>query len=150
MTIRFHSHPRRAAASGFTLVEVAVALGIFVVAFVSIMALLPAGLGNLSDAGNKALKSQVIRTVSTELRQTPFAELKKVDLTAREFHFTNEGLPSPPGDPASVVTAAISSIEFNVPLNNISQGRVARATVVISRNGKEVDRAIVYLPDTGR
>lgn len=134
---------------GFTLIEIVLALGVFVVAFVSIMALLPAGLNNLTVAGNTALRSQVVRSVTTELRQTPFSKLNANATTSRTFHFTNEGLPAEKDTPEAVVTANVEKLEFEVPLNDGALTRLARATLIIRQHGRELARSIVYLPDTG-
>ncbi|MEM9478424.1 MAG: prepilin-type N-terminal cleavage/methylation domain-containing protein [Verrucomicrobiota bacterium] len=134
---------------GFTLVEVVIALGIFVVAFVSIMALLPASLGNLNEAGNTSLRSQITRNLTSELRQISFLELKSSDPSGLMFYYTSEGLPAEDGTREAVVSAEILSLDTDTQINDDKQDHIARATVAIRLHGREIDRTIIFLPDTG-
>ncbi|MEM0895705.1 MAG: Verru_Chthon cassette protein B [Verrucomicrobiota bacterium] len=136
--------------SGFTLVEVVIAMGIFVAAFISIMALLPASLDNLNEAGNTSLRSQITRKLSSDLRQIPFSQLESSSVTTRKHFFTAEGLPATEGTVEAVVSAEVLALEMETNVNADRQRSIARATVVIRLHDREINRTTILLPNTGQ
>ena len=66
---------RKAAASGFSLVEVTLALGIISVSLLSLIGLLPAGLGVLRESMESTVHAQIVQRIASELVTTDFAGL---------------------------------------------------------------------------
>ena len=61
---------------GFTLVEIALALGIFAFAIVAIMALFPVGLRSANESRVETIVTQIARTVLSDLRTGPFNQAR--------------------------------------------------------------------------
>lgn len=68
------SHGRK---TGFTLVEVVIALGIVAFGIISVFGLLPAGLGIFRDSIETTVSSQILQQVITEVQETEFDQLIK-------------------------------------------------------------------------
>lgn len=78
--------------TGFTLVEVALALGLCVFALVSLVSLLPVSLDSARNAVEIARRSKAIQQVAAELSQSRFS--KVVAMTSMERGFTYDGNPT--------------------------------------------------------
>ena len=63
---------------GFTLVEIALALGIFAFAIVAIMALFPVGLRSANESRVETIVTQIARTVLSDLRTGEFKKARIV------------------------------------------------------------------------
>ena len=74
--------------AAFTLVEVVLAIGIIAVAFVPLVALLPAGLGMSRNAIDTTIVSHIAQQLATEAQQTDFSVLVK---SATSTDFKNSG-----------------------------------------------------------
>lgn len=72
--------------AGFSLVEVTLALGIVAVSLLSLIGLLPAGLGSLRSAMDQTVHAQVVQRVSAEVASADFASL-----TNTWLYFNEEG-----------------------------------------------------------
>jgi len=59
----------------FSLVEVAIALGLVTFAVVSVIGLLPVGLSTMRDAMTQTVSTQIVREISAELLLTPFQQI---------------------------------------------------------------------------
>lgn len=69
----FHHPPvPRRKFSGFSLIEVTLAVGVVAFALLVAVATIPVGLSTLSEAGQSNTRAEMIRSVSAELRSTPF------------------------------------------------------------------------------
>lgn len=66
---------RRRVQSGFSLVEVTIAVGIVGFAFVSLLGLVPTGLNTFHQAMDRTVGSTIVQTVMGEAQQTDFDEL---------------------------------------------------------------------------
>ncbi len=64
--------------AGFTLVEIALAVGIFAFAIVAIMALFPVGLKSASESRIQTIVAQIARTVLSDLRTGDFKAARVV------------------------------------------------------------------------
>jgi uncharacterized protein (TIGR02598 family) len=71
------SFPPARRASGFTLIEVALALGVVAFAFVGLIALLPAGLNNFRSSMNISIGSQIFQQIVNDAEQADFDALVK-------------------------------------------------------------------------
>lgn len=61
--------------AAFSLIEVTLAVGVVAFALLVAMATIPAGLSTLSEAGQSNTRAEMIRSVSAELRSTPFHKI---------------------------------------------------------------------------
>lgn len=77
------------ARSGFSLVEVVLAIGVIAFAFVSIFALLPTGMGISRQAMDASVGSQIAQRVINDAQQSDFPELLK-DAGGRTISGTNQ------------------------------------------------------------
>lgn len=71
----------------FTLVESVMAIGIVSFAMVSILGLIPVGLGTFRKAMNLTVETTILQAVSGELLRTDYANVK-----ATNFYFDQEGV----------------------------------------------------------
>lgn len=73
---RGHRHPprRRGRAAGFSLVEVAVALIIFAIGFLSLAALIPLGTKGVSKSGESTRASEIASATMERLLSTPYSD----------------------------------------------------------------------------
>jgi uncharacterized protein (TIGR02598 family) len=78
--------PRRA----FSLVEVAMALGIMSVVVTSLLALMPVGLNIFRDSLETSVQADILRRLSTEFRTTPFNQIAALE-PANMRLFSDEG-----------------------------------------------------------
>lgn len=67
------------AGRAFSLVEVAMALGIMSVVVTSLLALMPVGLNIFRDSLETSVQADIMRHLSTEFRETPFNEIAAVE-----------------------------------------------------------------------
>ena len=74
-------------ALAFTLVECVMAIGIVSFAMVSILGLIPVGLGTFRDAMNLTVQTTILQSVSGELLRMDYSEVK-----ATNFYFDQEGV----------------------------------------------------------
>ena len=72
---RLASRGSRASRSGFSLVEVTLAIGIVAFAFVALFALLPQGMSQFRRTMETTLSTQIAQRVITDAQQTDFAKL---------------------------------------------------------------------------
>lgn len=70
---------RRASARAFSLIEVAMALGIVAFAFTALLGMLPVGLGLFRSATDTSVASRIVQKVSGDLQQADFDTLTSVN-----------------------------------------------------------------------
>src|SRR5262249_8294149 len=73
--------PSRRRTSGFSLVEIALAIGIIAFAFVALMSLMPAGLTTYRRALDISICTQIAQKIVTEAQQTDFDTLSDANNT---------------------------------------------------------------------
>jgi uncharacterized protein (TIGR02598 family) len=92
---RIHSQnlATRRAEHGFSLPEVAMAIGIIAVAFVSLLSLLPAGLNTYRAAIDDANETWIIQGINSMIQTTDFANVRELDYREGKeiFYFDEEG-----------------------------------------------------------
>ena len=71
--------------SGFSLIEVVLAIGIVSFAFVALFALVPAGLTIFRQAMDTTIGSQIVRRIINEAQQTDYQTLTAASATERYF-----------------------------------------------------------------
>src|SRR5207248_38018 len=62
-------------ASGFTLIEVAIAVGILAVALVALLGLLPGGMTNFRKAMDTSITAQIAQRILLDMQQAEFAQV---------------------------------------------------------------------------
>ncbi len=81
--------PRRILkAGGFSLVEVVLAIGIFIFAILPMVALMPQGLSQLGDASSRTVRTDIVRSVATYVRQVSFTN---IPAAGTNWYYDREG-----------------------------------------------------------
>ena len=88
--IRPHLSSRPGSNQAFTLVEIAIAIGILAVALVALLGMLPAGMGNFRKAMDTSITAQIAQKILHDLEEAEFDEV--IDVTH---------LPKDPKDPTN-------------------------------------------------
>lgn len=78
---------------GFSLPEVAMAIGIIAVAFVTLLSLLPAGLNTYRAAIDEANETWIIQSMNSMVQTTDFSQVQQLDYqtSGNIFYFDEEG-----------------------------------------------------------
>ncbi len=128
-----HRSPR-GNASGFTLVEVSIAVGILAVALVALLGLMPAGMTNFRKAMDTSTTAQIAQRILLDLQQADFDRVIDAPLTgpdsisayytftaptrnSRQFRFFDEQgveLTSPSGTNTSLSNAQKTALVYQV------------------------------------
>ena len=98
----------RASSAAFSLIEVAMAVGIMGFAFVAILGLVPVALTSFRDAKNTGVSSQVSEQIIAQAQVAPFTALTQSSGNQTALNITSQGVPcvalcvpSPTETPAS-------------------------------------------------
>jgi len=78
-------------AGGFSLIEVALAVGVVAFAFVSLMGLLPVGLQVFRNTIDASVRSQIVQHVTTDALQTNFDVLTSSSNALTNVYFDDQG-----------------------------------------------------------
>ncbi len=112
--------PRHHSKSGFSLVELSLAIGIIAFALIPIMALIPLGLNAASEAIEQTSIAQIVRQIRGDLEKLDFETLP--GYIAAEQRFTREGEPASSDDEAVYrVTLTAASGSYPGASANIEQ-----------------------------
>lgn len=95
MASRSSIRAKRNVDSGFTLVEISLAVGIFAFAIVAIMALFPVGLRSANDSRAETIVTQIARTVMSDLRTGTFKTARVATSATPTFITTDLSAPAP-------------------------------------------------------
>ncbi|SDT95107.1 Verru_Chthon cassette protein B [Verrucomicrobium sp. GAS474] len=134
---------------GFSLIEVALSLGIVSFAMVSLLALIPVGLGSFQKAMKLTVEAQIVQGITADLGLKKYSDLAPVD-----YFYDVQGLPVTSAS-GRVYTASLS---FRNGLSNVkgaetldtaagtlatiditstaSPGQVRHYTVLVANNGQ--------------
>ena len=98
------------ATSGFSLVEVVLAIGVVAFAFVGIFALLPAGMGVFRQAMDTSVSAQIVQRIASDAVETDFDELISNSPSGNYYtlpvrYFDDQGSEVKVADPASPSSA---------------------------------------------
>lgn len=91
--MKTYSFYSRQVQRGFSLVEVAIAMGIITFSLVSVLGLLPIGLSSFRDATESTIESQIISQITAEASLTPFHALPDY-ASGSPYFFDEEGSPT--------------------------------------------------------
>jgi uncharacterized protein (TIGR02598 family) len=150
-------HPSQ---EGFTLTEVALALGIVAFAFVPMLGLLPAGLNASRQAIDTTLEAQIVQQMTGAAVQADYSNLASLASQA-SYYFDYQGNKTTAGN---AIYRAGFAIATNTALPNSGQtAKLATVTICIlniQRHGKDTQtdpvlnsgssRYVVLIADNGR
>ena len=132
----------------FTLIEVLLSLGIVSFAFMALCGVLPVGLQTYREAMDATCRANIIRVISSELAQAPFAEIDA--RKGQERFFSDQGLE----------VASAEAARFRVKYENIlgatslfgaANSSLKPVTIDITsvQGGKSLSRVTVFIADNG-
>ncbi len=126
----FPLHKKPAA---FTLVEVALSLGIMSFALVALIGMLPVGLSTFRDSVNLTIESQIAQQLYTDIQQTPFADSPAL---SGDYYFNDEGFRSDPAQFHFHAKVTVASAGEQLPSSNggLPNADVRKVTIEIARN----------------
>ena len=130
-SVRLLRPRKRKAASGFSLVEITMALGIIAFAFVTIFGLLPAGLNSFRKAMDISIGTQIVQRLINEAEQTDFLVLIKQPSVERYFDDQGTELSEARG----AIYHAILRVKKNTTFPSApSNDYIATVTVQVANN----------------
>ncbi len=136
--VAFYGH----GSAAFSLVEVALALGVVAFAIVSIMGLMAGSLSVARESGHESAVAAIVRSVADDLRGRPFAELPLDRTEIRYFH--KDGSPCPQtndvqakesGAVYKVTVLGTADERFNTVLSGSTTVNLIRVALRIQGNG---------------
>jgi uncharacterized protein (TIGR02598 family) len=117
---RIHSQnlAKRRAEHGFSLPEVAMAIGIIAVAFVSLLSLLPAGLNTYRAAIDDANETWILQGINSMVQTTDFTNIPQLDYSQNQeiFYFDEEGKLTDTSENPSKDSVVVNSRIYGVKL----------------------------------
>lgn len=113
------SPPSRAPQRGFSLVEVAIAIGIVSFAFVGLFALLPVGMGISREAMETSISTQIAQRIVSDLTETEFETLIANPVSGNYYvlplrYFDDQGTEVRVANPASPTAQERATILYTV------------------------------------
>lgn len=133
--------------SGFSLVEVILALGICTFALIAIMGLLPVALDSAGEALTMARRAKVIQQVSHDLQQAPFSSLS-AEMPAWKRTFDGDGVETT--DPAQIFYTVTGSQPADLTLPGASIANPELASIVVEiASPSETHRVPLVLANRG-
>ena len=131
--------------SGFSLIEISLAIGVVAFAFVAILGLLPTGMNTFRKAVDTSVSTQIVQRVLNEAMQTDFDEMinnleraKQGEVVAHEFrYFDDQGGEVDAEDIKSSIYTVSTLVKPYTDLPSTSSSRIAPkslnlATVMIN------------------
>jgi len=141
------SSGNRRSAGGFTLVEVALVIGIVSFAFVTMIGLLPLGLNISREAIDATIEAQIARQMSTQALQTDFSQLPTLEQStvAAPYYFDDQGKACA-SDAAIYKAQFVVSSSTNLPANVTTQKLATVAIHILNTRGNAEKVAASYDP----
>ncbi len=132
----------------FTLIEVLLSLGIVSFAFMALCGVLPVGLHSYRDAIDATCRANIVRVISAELAQAPYAQIDS--RKGQERYFSDQGLE----------VATSSDAHFRVKYENImastaifgpTNSSLKPVTIQIYsvQGGQSLSRVTLFIADNG-
>ena len=102
------SNRKPAARAAFSLVEVAIAIGVVAIGMLSVVALLPAGMETLRASANETAQARISQEIIARLQGTDWDQTKNLgDFQDQLFYFDRQGNQTLSTAPDSVFTAKL-------------------------------------------
>lgn len=121
---------------GFSLVEVVMALGIISFAFISLLGMLPLGLGTFRSAMDTSLSSHILQQISSQVQATDFDDL--AELADTSFAFDDQGNKVSDSSPSTIYNVRIvlvqSGSQTQTELPGAISANLATLSVQIASN----------------
>ena len=118
----------RAKLSGFTLVEVTLALGVISFAFVAMFGLLPVGLNVSRQAIDTTVTAQIMQQLKTQALQTDFSMLDAL-ASAEPYYFDDQGKTV---SPEVALYKAVYEVSTQTALSDsLTSDRLATVTIYV-------------------
>ncbi len=118
------SRPKRAS-SAFSLVEIALALGVISFAFVALMGLLPIGMTLFGNAMSNSVHAQIVQRVISDAEQTDFPTLASAG-TIPPRYFDDQG------DEVKTQNASIYAVQVSVQASSkLPEGEVTQNLLTV-------------------
>lgn len=115
---------------GFTLIETVLAIGVVSFAMISILGLVPVGLGTFRKAMNLTVESSIVQSVSGDVLRTDYT-----NLAATNLYFDEQGVVAAGGaDAKSIYTVEVAAPQSIDAANLVSAG--AAGTVLVRINNR--------------
>lgn len=135
-----YQQPRGGKASGYSLVEVMVAVGIVSFGIIAMVSMMPSGLSTFRNSMDRSISSQIAQRIVNEARQTDFTTLIGYSGNASfEYrYFTDEGDEVKSGDGKTRVYAAFTEVTNPIVITgtsgNFTNSSIARIRVRVANN----------------
>jgi uncharacterized protein (TIGR02598 family) len=116
--------------SGFSLVELALALGILGFTMTALIGMLPFGLSAFKQAMTNTIESEIVQNLSNDILLANYSDLYKYN--SQSYYYDYEGMPLP-SSTGAVYTATVSMIGIggaNSPLSLTNNGVSTSSTQV--------------------
>ncbi|HSI84969.1 MAG: Verru_Chthon cassette protein B [Candidatus Methylacidiphilales bacterium] len=136
--------------SGFSLIEVALALGITSFASTFIIGMTLMGLSTFRRAMDNTVQSSIVQNLTNEIFLTDFKQLRRMSKSqAAVYYFDADGtrLATPDGAlyTADISFTDLSNATANHPLGNLTPGAGTTALISITRSDTSKDRFFVMV-----
>ncbi|MEI6034410.1 MAG: Verru_Chthon cassette protein B [Verrucomicrobiae bacterium] len=133
---------------GFTLIEVLLSLGIVAFAFMALCGVLPVGLQNYRDAMDATCRANIVRVISAELAQAPYASIDARNGTER--FFSDQGLEVGTQGEARF-RVKYESILSGTTMFDATNASLKPVTIDISsvQGGRSLSRVTLFISDNG-
>lgn len=129
---------KKTTARGFSLVEVAIALGVMSFACSVIVNMLPICLGIFHQATENTVESQIVQSIANDLQNDSFSSINNSALisSGTNYYYDNEGalLSSSAGNTYQAVVTVKALSSSNSPLSPASSGTAGYNIVVTIQN----------------
>ncbi len=123
--------------SGFTLVEVVLAVGVIAFAFVTTMGLLPVGLNVSREAVDTTVVSHIYQNLSSQAQQTDFSRLNT--LNAQAHYYDQQGKSVDANSTNSIYKAEYKvNTSTAFPSNQVSSRLATVSIYILATRGQQV------------
>jgi uncharacterized protein (TIGR02598 family) len=131
--------------AAFSLVEVVLAIGITSFTLLTMVALLPMGLGMAHTAANATTQSQIVEYARNQMEMTSFANLSSWGTT--NLYFDNQGLPTTASDPEQIYAVSFGVINVGLSINGASTNAYLgpNANLTNAAGASEADAQLVQV-----
>jgi uncharacterized protein (TIGR02598 family) len=116
-----HLQRRRRSTAGFSLVEVALAMGIVAFAFIPLLGLVPMGLNTSRQAIDTTIQAQIVQYMTDQAQQTNFSSLSGL-ASATPTCFDAYGN-------VTTASAAVYKASYSAPVNTVLPGGATTQTL---------------------
>jgi uncharacterized protein (TIGR02598 family) len=104
---RIRLAPAKCPASGFSLVEVSVAMAIVSFAMVSILGLIPMGLTNFRQAMNNTVEAQIVQGITSDLELASFTSLQ----STTDYYDSDGNATTASSQPVYTATVTVAAVD---------------------------------------